>query len=79
MPWTSMLGLGLLTDNLDVKLFDFDFIFFLDIDQEPISKLSKTLTKCNHPERAFQFRWLIIKENDTVFTILVALFSNHLN
>ena len=34
MPWTSMLGLGLLTDNLDVKLFDFDFIFFLDIDQE---------------------------------------------
>ena len=56
MPWTSMLGLGLLTDNLDVKLFDFDFIFFLDIDQEPISKLSKTLTKFNHPERAFQFR-----------------------
>ena len=50
MPWTSMLGLGLLTDNLDVKLFDFDFIFFLDIDQEPISKLSKTLTKFDHPE-----------------------------
>lgn len=45
MPWTSMLGLGLLTDNLDVKLFDFDFIFFLDIDQEPISKVSKTLKK----------------------------------
>ena len=37
-----MLGLGLLTDNLDVKLFDFDFIFFLDIDQEPISKTMKT-------------------------------------
>ena len=50
MPWTSMLGLGLLTDNLDVKLFDFDFIFFLDIDQEPISKLSKTMTKFDHPE-----------------------------
>ena len=33
-----MLGLGLLTDNLDVKLFDFDFIYFLDIDQEPILK-----------------------------------------
>jgi len=53
MPWTSMLGLGLLTDNLDVKLFDFDFIFFLDIDQEPISNLSKILTKLtkfDHPE-----------------------------
>ena len=45
MPWTSMLGLGLLTDNLDVKLFDFDFIFFLDIDQKPVSTMIKTFNR----------------------------------
>ena len=35
-PWSSLLGLGLMTDPLEISLFDFDILFILDL-KNPVS------------------------------------------